>query len=226
MVEGSGGSISARQRHSWWRRPPAWPDGRLLHPCEDPTTRVIGGAVVPLLAIWSWSAGRDGYLGVSVGERWWILAASLIAVSVVSVLVARRRIWHLAARSRLAAVQPQSTRQLLCVWRAPRWSDGRRVTVMDPAAMALMLTGTFAACGTMWLLSNAGVPNSDISGYPELLLLPLELTILAMAVRTQVVRAIVERWPDDYAHLGFIERRIAALAAIAKRANAQFASTP
>ncbi len=54
MAEASAGSPSARQRHSW-RRPPAWPDGRLLHPREDLTTRVTIGAIVPLLAIWVWA---------------------------------------------------------------------------------------------------------------------------------------------------------------------------
>ena len=118
MAEASAGSPSARQRHSW-RRPPAWPDGRLLHPREDLTTRVTIGAIVPLLAIWVWALGRVDHFEASVGDWWWILGAGLIAASVVSLLVARRRIRSLAARSGLAAVQPQYT-----VWRAARWSDG------------------------------------------------------------------------------------------------------
>ena len=217
------GSPSARQRHSW-RRPPAWPDGRLLHPREDLTTRVTIGAIVPLLAIWVWALGRVDHFEASVGDWWWILGAGLIAASVVSLLVARRRIRSLAARSGLAAVQPQYT-----VWRAARWSDGRLVAVRDPAVTALMLSGTFALYGTLWLFGNAGVPRIDISGYQQDLLLALQLPVsallCAMVVRTQIVRAVVEGWLDDDAQLGFVERRIAALAANAKRANARFATT-
>lgn len=223
MAEASAGSPSARQRHSW-RRPPAWPDGRLLHPSEDLTTRVTIGAIVPLLAIWVWALGRVDYFEASVGDWWWILGAGLIAASVVSLLVARRRIRSLAARSGLAAVQPQYT-----VWRAARWSDGRLVAVRDPAVTALMLAGTFALYGTLWLLGNAGVPRIDTSGYQQDLLLALQLPVsallCAMVVRTQIVRAVVEGWLDDDAQLGFVERRIAVLAANAKRANARFATT-
>ena len=223
MAEASAGSPSARQRHSW-RRPPAWPDGRLLHPREDLTTRVTIGAIVPLLAIWVWALGRVDYFEASVGDWWWILGAGLIAASVVSLLVARRRIRSLAARSGLAAVQPQYT-----VWRAARWSDGRLVAVRDPAVTALILAGTFALYGTLWLLGNAGVPRIDTSGYQQDLLLALQLPVsallCAMVVRTQIVRAVVEGWLDDDAQLGFVERRIAVLAANAKRANARFATT-
>ena len=106
MAEASAGSPSARQRHSW-RRPPAWPDGRLLHPREDLTTRVTIGALVPLVAIWVWALGRVDYFEASVGDWWWILGAGLIAASVVSLLVAKRRygawlparIWQRYSRS-------------------------------------------------------------------------------------------------------------------------------
>lgn len=179
---------------------------------------------MPLLAIWVWALGRVDYFEASVGDWWWILGAGLIAASVVSLLVARRRIRSLAARSGLAAVQPQYT-----VWRAARWSDGRLVAVRDPAVTALMLAGTFALYGTLWLLGNAGVPRIDTSGYQQDLLLALQLPVsallCAMVVRTQIVRAVVEGWLDDDAQLGFVERRIAALAANAKRANARFATT-
>lgn len=229
MAEASAGSPSAGQRHSW-RRPPAWPDGRLLHPCEDLTTRATIGAGVVLAAIWVWALGRFGYIEASFGDRWRILGAGLIAASAVSLLVARRRIRSLAARSGLAVVQPQYThRRLLRVWRAARWSDGRLVAVRDPAVTALMLAGAFALYGTLWLLGNAGVPRIDISGYQQGLLLALQLPVVAllwaMVIRTQVVRAVVEGWLDDDAQLGFVERRIAALAAKAKRANARFATT-
>lgn len=229
MAEASAGSPSARQRHSW-RRPPAWPDGRLLHPREDLTTRVTIGALVPLLAIWIWTLGRVDYFEATVGDWWWILEAGLIAASVVSLLVARRRTWSLAARLGLTAVQPQSTRRRLpSVWRAARWPDGRLIAVRDPAVTALVLAGTFASYGALWLLGNAGVPRIDISGYRQDLLLALQLPVsallCAMVVRIQVVRAVVEGWLDDNAQLGFIERRIAALAANAKRANARFATT-
>lgn len=229
MVEDSGRSPSAKQRHSW-RRPPAWPDGRLLHPHEDLTTRVTIGAIVPLVAIWVWALGRAGYLEASVGDWWWILEAGLIAVSVVSSLAARRRIRSLAARSGLTAVRPQSTRRRLRrVWRTARWSDGRLFAVRDPAVTALVLAGTFASYGALWLLGNAGIPRIDMSGYQQDLLLALQLPVsallCAMVVRIQVVRAVVEGWLDDDAQLGFIERRIAALAANAKRANARFATT-
>ena len=233
MAVVSAGSPSARQRQSW-RRPPAWPDGRLLHPGEDRTTRVTVGALVSLLAIWMWTAGRaDGYFELpvdAVGGWWWILVAGLIAVSVTSSLVAKRRTWAVAARSDLAAVGPRSVDwPLLRAWRAARWSDGRLVAVRDPAVTALVLAAIFALCGTMWLLGNAAVPRIDITGYQRGLLLALQLTSVvlmwAMAVRIQVVRAIVEGWLDDDAQLGFIERRIAALAANAKRASAHFTST-
>ena len=188
------------------------------------------GAIVPLVAIWVWVLGRVDYFEASVGDWWWILVAGLIAASVVSLLVARRRIRSLAARMGLTAVQPQSTRRRLpSVWRAARWSDGRLVAVRDPAVTALVLAGTFALYGTLWLLGNAGVPRIDISGYRQDLLLALQLPVSAllcvMVVRIQVVRAVVEGWLDDDAQLGFIERRIAALAANAKRANARFATT-
>lgn len=229
MAEVSAGSPSARQQHSW-HRPPAWPDGRLLHPSEDPTTRVTIGALMPLVAIWVWALGRVDYFEASVGDWWWILAAGLIAASVVSLLAAKRRIRNLAARSGLAAVQPQYThRRLRRVWRAARWSDGRLVAVRDPAVTALMLAGTFALFGTLWLSGNAGIPRIAISGYQQDLLLALQLPVVAllwaMVIRTQVVRAVVEGWLNDDAQLGFIERRIAALAANAKRTNARFATT-
>ena len=229
MAEASAGSPSERQRHSW-RRPPAWPDGRLLHPREDLTTRVIIGALVLLLAIWIWALGRVDYFEASVGDWWWILEAGLIAASVVSLLVARRRTWNLAARMGLTAVQPQSTcRRLTSGWPAARWPDGRLVAVRDPAVTALVLAGTFASYGALWLLGSAAVPRIDISGYQQDLLLALQLPVSAllcvMVVRIQVVRAVVEGWLDDDAQLGFIERRIAALAANAKRANARFATT-
>lgn len=230
MAVVSAGSPSSRQRHSW-RRPPTWPDGRLLHPHEDRTTRVTTGALLPVLAIWMWSAGRaDGYFEVSVGGWWWILAAGLIVFAVVSSLAATSRIRAVAARSDLAVMQPRSIgRRLLRDWRAPRWSDGRLVAIRDPAVTALLLAGIFASCGTMWLLGNAAVPRIDISGYQQGLLGVLQLTSVAlmwaMVGRVQVVRAIVEGWLDDDAQLGFIERRIVALAANAKRASAHFTST-
>ena len=174
--------------------------------------------------------GRVAYFEASVGDWWWSLVAGLIAASVVSLLVARRRTRSLAARMGLTAVQPQSTRRRLpSVWRAARWSDGRLVAVRDPAVTALVLAGTFALYGALWLLGNAGVPRIDISGYRQDLMLALQLPVSAllcvMAVRIQVVRAVLEGWLDDDAQLGFVERRIAALAANAKRANARFATT-
>ena len=226
MAEASAGSPSARQRQSW-RRPPAWPDGRLLHPCEDLMTRVTIGALMPLLAPLVWALGRGDYIEASVGDWWWILGAGLIATSVVSPLVARWRTRSLAVRMGLTAAQPQSSRRRLpSVWRAARWPDGRLVAVRDPAVTALVLAGTFASYGTLWLLGNAGVPRIDISGYRQDLLLALQLPVTAllcaMAVRIQVVRAVVEGWLDNDAQLGFIERRIAALAANCEASQCPF----
>ena len=95
----------------------------------------------------------------------------------------------------------------------------------DSASARLQLCGL----RTLLLLGHAGVPPIAISGYQEFLVPALQLTALsllwAMVIRNQVVRAVAEGWTDADKQLGFIERRIAALAADAKRASARFAST-
>ena len=228
MAEDSAGPSSAKRQS--WRRPPAWPDGRLLHPNDDRTAKVILSTLTALLALWIWALGRTDSFNLPVGDSWWILAAGLLAASVLCFLVARRRVWRLAARSSVGAVQPQSTHPRVSRWWcAPRWPDGRLVAVKDPVVTVLLLACSFAAYGTLLLLGHAGVPPIAISGYQEFLVPALQLTALsllwAMVIRNQVVRAVAEGWTDADKQLGFIERRIAALAADAKRASARFAST-
>lgn len=215
-------------QHSW-RRPPAWPDGRLFHPGEDRTTRVTLRAFASLLCIWVWALGRSDYFALAAGDWWWVLAAGLLAASALCFFIARRRVWRLAAHSGVGPCSREPSTGMLRGWRAPRWSDGRLVAAKDPAVTALLVVCSLAFYATLWLLGEAGVPSIDISGYQEPLLPILQLATLgllsATMVRTQVVRAVVEGWIDEDRQLGFIERRIAALATEAKRAKARFASS-
>ncbi len=225
MADDSGGTPSARQQHSWCR-PPAWPDGRLFHPGEDRTVRVTLGASASLLCVWVWALGRSDYFALAA-DGWWILAAGLLAASALCIVIARRRIRCLAAHSGVGPCSREPSTGMLRGWRSPRWSDGRLVAVKDPAVATLLVVCSLAFYAKLWLLGEAGVPSIDISGYREPLLPILQVTTLgllwAMMVRTQIVRAAVEEWIDEDRQLGFIERRIAALATEAKRAKDRFA---
>ena len=91
------------------------------------------------------------------------------------------------------------------------------------------LVSVFAAGPALWLLGEAGVPRIDIATHEEPLVPLLQLATIVLisvvVIRVHVVQAVVEGWMDDK-ELGFVERRIAALAAGAKQAKARFAPSP
>ena len=216
--------LSAR---SWWFRPAAWPDGRLLNANEDATTRVWLGVVFLLVAMQVWVHGRSDRLDAAVGDSLWILIGGLVAASVLCTVGTRKRVWERASSADAAG--PGADGPILLKWvRAPRWPDGRRFAVRDPALTAAALASAFAAYATVWLLGEAGVPRIDISAYQDLLLGGLQVAaataLSVVTIRVRVVQAVVEGWADDDSELSFVQGRIAAVAATAKRAKSQFAS--
>lgn len=230
MVESLG--VSAAERRSWWFRPAAWPDGKLLNPNEDRMTRVWIWVACLLVAVQSWVLGRSDTFDAATGDSLWILSGGLVAASVLCCVGARKRIWARARRAGAAApgaARPGADGLLLAEWvRAPRWGDGRRFAVRDPVVTTAALASVFTAYATLWLLGEAGIPRIDISTYQDPLLSVLQLAaataLCVMAIRLRVVQAVVEGWADDDRELGFIQGRIAAVAADAKRARARFGS--
>lgn len=236
-MAGNAVGASAVERRSGWFRPAAWPDGRLFNANEDQTTRVALWVVFVLLAVHSWLLGRSDAFEVAVSYSSWILSGGLLVASALCILVARKRIWARASSSGAgsgcgrdeggAAGAGAGGRTPLEWVRAPRWPDGRRFAVRDRVATAATMAAVFAACAAVWLLGEAGIPRIDVSAHQGLLLPVLQLAMVAalwvMIVRAQVVQAVVEGWADDDSELGFVQVRVAAVAANAKRARARFA---
>ena len=235
MAEVSVEAFVAERRHSW-RRPPVWPDGRLFNSNEDRMTRVGLRVAFLLLVLYTWAIGRSERFDVfeafdiTVGDSWWILAVGLLAMSALCLFAARRRVWVRATRTSAGTSQPGTVNWRLPAWgRTPRWPDGRLFATRDPLVTVSTLVSMFAAGAALWLLGEAGVPRIDIATYEEPLVLLLQLAtivfIWVVGIRMHVVQAVVEGWMDDK-ELGFVERRIVALAADAKRAKARFAPSP
>ena len=85
--------VSAVECRSWWFRPAAWPDGKLLNPNEDRMTRVWMWATVLLVAVQSWVLGRSDTLDVAIGDSLWILSGGLVAaVTALWVMAIRMRV--------------------------------------------------------------------------------------------------------------------------------------
>ena len=133
----------------------------------------------------------------------------------------------LPALALLCRSQGTAEWRLLAWGRTPRWPDGRRFAVRDPLVTVATIASVFAACAAFWLFGEAGIPRVDVSAYQLPLVPVMQLATLVVIwvvlVRMHVVKAVVEGWADDDSELGFVESRVAALAAGARRARARFA---